>query len=207
MAWTGLSIVSSIFSFITNKSISDNNEFVIISMDVTNDNDIKYQLARGKFIDIIKELGIVLRVSSESIGVLKPLIIANGICFKFILNTNTYKKAANFGINHAINKFKDSINNSNNMERLIKEFNKSWNLNLSTKINNIDIKYMESIKRKENTVEIEMANNYIKGSIHKANNDINSEMMNVIPNPEGNTQTGEYIDVSDSDYEINYDNN
>ena len=202
IAWTCLSILSSIFSFITNKSISDNNEFVIISMDIINDKDIEYQAARTKFIDIKRKLGIVLRVSSESIGVLKPLVIPDGICIKFTLNTKTYKETDNAKIrkndlsdvNDEINGFKNSINNPKNMERLIKEFNKSWNLDSSTKINNIDIKYMESIKRLKNTVKIEMEN-------YQMNSDVNSEMMNIIdnPNPEGNVETGEYVDTSDND--------
>ena len=216
IAWTCLSIFSSIFSFITNKSISDNNEFVIISMDITNDNDINYTLARAKFTHIKRKIGIVLRISSESIAVLKPLVIADGVCIKFIVNTKTYKEIDNANIrkndlseiNHEISKFKDSINDSKNMERLIKEFNQSWNLDASTKINNIDIKYMESIKRKENTVQIELENYNMNNDIQKEGNDINSEMMNVIDNPniEGTNETG-YMNQSDSDKDINHHNN
>ena len=140
-------------------------------MDITNDNDINYKLARAKIVDLKKAFGIVLRVSSESIGVLKPLIISDGICFKFTINTKTSKKTEDTMIRkNEMNKFKDSMNNSNNMARLIKEFNKSWNLDSSTKINSIDIKYMESIKRSKNTVKIKMDNLNMNSIQKQANN-------------------------------------
>ena len=220
IGWTCLSILSSIFSFITNKSVSDNNEFVIISMDITNDNDIKYKLARAKFTHIKRKLGTILRISSESITVLKPLVITDGVCIKFILNTKSYKETDNekirkndlSDVNVEMKKFKDLIIDSKNIETLIKEFNKSWNLNLSTKINNIDIKYIESIKRVQNTVKIELINNDTNSNIPNESNDIDLEMMNIIDdpniegNPEGNTETAGYVDISDSDIQINDDN-
>ena len=184
-------------------------------MDITNDNGINYKLARAKFMDIKEKMGTMLRISSASIAILKPLIITDGICIKFILNTKTYKETDNAmirkndlaDVNEEINRFKNSINDPKNIERLIKEFNKSWKLDASTKINNIDIKYMESIKRLKNTVQIELENYNMNSDIQKEGNDVNLEMMNIIDNPniEGNNETGGHMNQSDSDKDINND--
>ena len=140
IVWTGLSILSSIFSFITNKSISDNNEFIILSMDIHNDN-IDYKSVRS---EIIKKLAIMLRIPVDSISVLKPLIISQGICVKFILNTKTNITGTNSLTNITIEleRFKDCINIPLNIKILIKQMNESWKLDGITNITNIDMEYL-----------------------------------------------------------------
>ena len=144
-------------------------------MDIINNDGINYALARSIFKDITQQLGVILRIPSASISILKPLIIPNGICVKFALNTKTYKKSKNnlTDINNELKKFGNALNDDKNKEILIKQFNKTWNLTSTTQINNINIKYIKSKNRQKNTIEIEMGNNILNtnSSNNSASND------------------------------------
>ena len=209
--WTSLSIISSILSFVTNKSINDNNEFILISMDISN-NNINYTrnaAVRSKFKYILRQLSDILTVPSESITILKPFTTSNRVCIKFILNTKTYKESNNQllrkndlnSINNEVLKVSKLMNDPSNINKLTQQFNKSWHLDETTKIINIDVKYLESKNRQKHTVNIQMQNSSVNNHNNQANiiksiNDpINEGIMN---NNDNNIETQGYLYESEN---------
>ena len=164
ITWSGVSIIATVLSYVTHKTIFVNDDFIVLSFDVIHD-DINYKIARCNSKNIIKKISTVLRTPFQSIYESKPLLINGGLNIKFNINTSTYIENHNknirindiVDINKKLEEYKKLLNNNSNVRLITDAICESWTISvLNTNIKNICVEFKPSKRRYKNTVDIKL---------------------------------------------------
>ena len=166
ITWSTFSIISSIFTFFTTKTIQRNNEYIVVSFEARNDSeDVNYKNARCSNNKIIAPLARVLNANVQLISVMKPELMGMGLKLKFIINTNSYMlsergQVYKNDISNAykiVNEYKTSMNDTQKLKKLIDTINKEWKLtNKETTICNVTVDFVTALKRNKSTIKIQL---------------------------------------------------
>ena len=178
IAWSGLSIVSSLLTYLTTKTIQRNNEYIVVSFEARNESeDINYQNVRCNNSKIIIQLAGLLSAHVPSISIIKPELIGRGLKMKFIIKTNSYMLSErgtvyrnNIGNAYKIvNEYKTKMNNPQKLVPLINTINTEWGLtSQGTTISNITVDFISATRRDNSTINIQLTDQMINS--HEADN-------------------------------------